>query len=106
MPKRPLTPCSSPGCPEIAVERGRCAKHQLPPRERPSDTRESAARRGYDAAWRRIRAEYLRAHRDCEVCGYPATVADHIVPLAQGGTHEATNLRALCRACHERRHGR
>jgi 5-methylcytosine-specific restriction endonuclease McrA len=32
-------------------------------------------------------------------CTGLATTVDHIVPLINGGTHDATNLRAACQAC-------
>lgn len=31
----------------------------------------------------------------------PATVVDHIVPLAEGGTHAQDNLMPLCKRCHD-----
>lgn len=39
-------------------------------------------------------AKVIRAHRGvCHVCGLPgATVVDHVVPFAEGGTDEASNL--------------
>ena len=30
----------------------------------------------------------------------PGDEVDHIVPLAQGGTHDVANLQHLCRSCH------
>lgn len=41
-------------------------------------------------------------HRDrgkCQLCGRPATEVDHI----RGSSSDATNLRALCRSCNQRR---
>jgi 5-methylcytosine-specific restriction endonuclease McrA len=35
-------------------------------------------------------------------CTNVATTADHITPLALGGTHHLSNLRASCRACNSR----
>ncbi|MEQ1930975.1 MAG: HNH endonuclease signature motif containing protein [Parvularculaceae bacterium] len=64
--------------------------------------RPSAARRGYDRKWRAIRAAFLRAHPRC-ACGSPASEADHVTPLAAGGTHGWLNLRALCKPCHSRK---
>jgi 5-methylcytosine-specific restriction endonuclease McrA len=32
-------------------------------------------------------------------CNRPATTADHIVPLAYGGTNDLGNLRASCSKC-------
>jgi hypothetical protein len=31
----------------------------------------------------------------------PATVVDHILPLAEGGTHATDNLMPLCKRCHD-----
>jgi 5-methylcytosine-specific restriction endonuclease McrA len=38
------------------------------------------------------------AHHQCQWpgCGRPANTADHIVPLAYGGSNDLANLRALC----------
>lgn len=67
--------------------------------------RPSAARRGYDAAWRRIRLAHLKRHplcADCERAGIavPATDVDHILPLRRGGTHAPSNLQSLCHFHH------
>ncbi len=52
---------------------------------------------------RRLKAEPLC--RDCAAAGIvrEATVPDHIVPLAHGGTDEDSNIRCLCAECHARR---
>lgn len=54
---------------------------------------------------RRLQAEPLC--RDCKAKGRvtAATVPDHIVPLAQGGTDEDANIRCLCADCHRLRTG-
>jgi 5-methylcytosine-specific restriction enzyme A len=42
------------------------------------------------------------AHGRCARCGqlsHPLQ-ADHITPVSQGGTHQITNLQALCTPCH------
>ena len=39
----------------------------------------------------------------CAICADPLVIGfelDHIEPLCNGGTNEATNLRAICKACH------
>lgn len=43
--------------------------------------------------------------RDCAGAGIvrEATVPDHIVPLARGGTDEDSNIRCLCADCHAKR---
>jgi len=38
-----------------------------------------------------------------EGCGNPSTVADHIVPLEQGGENTFENLQGLCASCHNRK---
>ena len=59
-------------------------------------------------AWRRIRVQALnRDHYLCQLrtsskCSGIATEVHHILPLAHGGTHNADNLMALCKACHSR----
>lgn len=65
--------------------------------------RGTPAERGYDLTWRKVRDAYLRAHRECELCGAPANEVDHIMPIRRGGTHDAENLQALCHACHSRK---
>jgi 5-methylcytosine-specific restriction protein A len=49
-----------------------------------------------------------RTHWLCEDCDAKgltraASVVDHIVPLALGGSDEDSNTRNLCKACHEAR---
>jgi 5-methylcytosine-specific restriction endonuclease McrA len=38
----------------------------------------------------------------CQICGGIATTADHVLPLALGGSHDVSNLRPLCRRCDSR----
>lgn len=60
-------------------------------------------RRGVEQRRRRLAAEPLC--RDCAAKGLvePATVPDHIVPLALGGSDDDGNIRCLCGPCHEKR---
>lgn len=74
------------------------------------DDRASAAARGYDARWRKQRSAYLRHNPLCVMCEAhgvttAATLVDHIVPLADGGTHAVGNLQSLCVQCHARKTG-
>jgi len=101
--------CSHPDCPVILIDgRSRCDEHS----GRPRDTRPSAASRGYGVHWRRIRAQFLRAHPTCSLCREPATVADHH-PLARrelvaaGDPHPDAwvNLRPLCESHHNAKSG-
>lgn len=103
MPRR-LVLCSSPTCSGYAMPgRNTCELHTP---VRMPDTRPSAARRGYDQKWRRIRAQFLRLHPICVSCGGPANEVDHIVPLAAGGTHAHSNLQSMCKSCHSSKTGR
>ena len=45
-------------------------------------------------------AALARDRHTCRTCGDPATEVDHIINLAQGGTHDPVNLQALCTPCH------
>lgn len=94
MPMRPPRACSSPGCPDYAVVGGRCSRCARAPRP---DRRPSAARRGYDAGWRALRAEVLSERRWCR-CGRRATVVDH----RDGDVRNVarSNLEAMCSTCH------
>ena len=51
----------------------------------------------HSGAWRRTRAAQLAAEPYCRMCGAPARVADHVVPLRYGGTV----LQSLCARCHQ-----
>jgi len=89
----------------------RCPKHQRA-RER---LRGSAAARGYDGRYRRLRKEAIDAHiaRYGQVCpGYgvlPHTATraelsvDHIIPLADGGRNDASNFQVICITCNKRK---
>lgn len=106
MPTRPATICISPGCPRLAVADARCAEHATTHRaeRRLTETpRLSFRQRGYGREWESTRARVLRLTPTCRVCGAPATVVDHIRPLRAGGTHDLSNLQALCRPCHQRK---
>ena len=60
-------------------------------------------RQGMAQRLRRLKAEPLC--RDCASAGIvrEATVPDHIVPLARGGSDEDSNMRCLCAVCHAKR---
>lgn len=66
--------------------------------------RPSAAARGYDADWRRLRAAQLAAHPFCRRCGAPARDVDHVAPLRQAPERrlDPANLQSLCASCHSR----
>lgn len=60
-------------------------------------------RKGVELRKRRLAAEPLC--RDCKAKGIirAATVPDHIIPLAQGGTDTDDNVQCLCGPCHDRK---
>ena len=67
--------------------------------------KDSATRRGYDAAWQRLRLVVLeRDGRLCRWCAGPADTVDHVHALADGGARlDPANLVACCRSCNSRR---
>ncbi len=97
MPRRPKRPCWRSDCPNL-----NCTEHKRPARQQ-GGTRASAARRGYDRKWRRVRAAYLKRHPWCVVCGEPATNVDHIVARVDGGSDKWDNLQSLCHSDHSRK---
>lgn len=105
MPRKPKTPCSHPGCPELTETRF-CEKHakQEAARYEKYD-RDPATHKRYGRTWKRIRDRYVSEHPLCEEClklGRMTPVAEvhHILPLSQGGTHVEDNLMSLCTPCH------
>lgn len=96
--------CVEAGC-NAKVKRGRCAEHTTAHHQRDAIARGTAAERGYDSTWRRIRNRKIKADPLCEPClrdgrTRAATEVDHIVPIDSGGTHETGNLQSICRSCH------
>jgi 5-methylcytosine-specific restriction protein A len=70
--------------------------------------RGSAASRGYDAAWRKLRAAKLAADPLCWWCLAdgnltPANTVDHIVPISDRPELRMVwgNLRSGCKPCHD-----
>jgi len=68
--------------------------------------RGTAAQRGYDHRWAKLRTAFIGGHTLCAHCLILDRVSlaaevDHIRPLAQGGARlDPDNLQALCRSCH------
>lgn len=99
MPWKAKHPCLWPGCPEL-TRRAYCAIHA----RRYDQDRGTAAARGYDARHRRWRKMVLARHPVCCDCRRElSTVADHIVPLSQGGDWSLENGQGLCQADHNRK---
>ncbi|HXO84685.1 MAG TPA: HNH endonuclease [Gemmatimonadales bacterium] len=105
----PRRPCAgSPTC-KAFVEKGRCPSCARK-RERQRGSRHA---RGYDAAWVRLRDEFLAdpVNRHCVRCAARdrqrrATEVDHDVPfqgLADPRRLDRQNLRPLCGTCHRQK---
>lgn len=58
--------------------------------------------------------EQKRAHRVlrrdnyiCHVCGEQrATIADHVLPVAQGGSDDESNMKGICSRCNKKKTGK
>ena len=67
--------------------------------------RDPESNKRYGSQWRKIRALYINTHPLCEEWlkhgrTTPVEQVHHIVPLAEGGTHDFSNLMSLCGSCH------
>lgn len=109
VPRKPKRPCSFPGCPNLTDGRF-CEEHQKQENKRYEKyDRDPAVRRRYGRAWKRIRDSYVAQHPFCEQCYDKGVLVEteevhHKKPLSQGGTHDRSNLIALCKECHARIH--
>ena len=96
MPRKPKKPCAYPGCPNLTDGRY-CPEHQS---KINSDYekygRDKNVKRKYGRAWKRIRDKYAAEHPFCERCFERG--------ILEGGTHDRSNLIALCKSCHSREH--
>lgn len=98
-------PCTSPGCRKLvsgASRTSRCAEHAPAPWA--TNEGKTAHQRGYGARWRRLRAVVLASEPLCRQCDREGRIAaarivDHVVPKAEGGTDEMSNLQPLCLRC-------
>ncbi len=111
MPTNPKTACSYPNCPELTHERY-CDKHKKKTDKYYNKyQRDPNMRKRYGKDWRSIRSRYLSEHALCEECYKQnkltgATVIHHKLSLRDGGTHEDSNLMALCKSCHSSLHAK
>lgn len=103
--------CIERGCPKLT--RGtRCERHeaefQLRKASEYDAQRPSPAARGYDERHREWRAKVLKRDPICVCgCGEPSTVADHIIPIRDGGARfDLKNGQGMAESCHNAKRGR
>nr|WP_244492170.1 HNH endonuclease signature motif containing protein [Aureimonas sp. AU12] len=92
------------------VASGKTCACRIKARAEADARRPSAAVRGYDAAWKRVRSDFLKRHPVCcsPGCGKPATEADHVVSVAERPDLRLSwsNLRPFCKPHHSQRTAR
>jgi len=105
VPQLPKKPCAYPGCPATIREGRYCPAHKtIASREYDKVHRRNHSK-NYGTRWRKICELYVTKHPVCEHCleagrYVPVDEVHHIVPIADGGTHDDDNLVSLCRSCH------
>ena len=109
MPMKPKRPCRYPGCPNLTDGRY-CPEHQQKVNSNYEKYgRDPATKKRYGRAWKRIRDKYAAEHPFCELCFKRGIIVEtqeihHKKPLSEGGTHDRSNLIALCKSCHSSIH--
>lgn len=103
MPTKQMHPCNHPGCPRLTRERF-CPEHAREAAAESERTRETAAQRGYDHRWSKIRMMKLNRDPLCERCGRAAELVHHKDRNPRNNAPE--NHESLCTACHDREHAR
>ena len=106
MPEAAKRPCRKPSCPAL-THATYCDAHAPEARRQREQWKGSAASRGYDAAWQRVRLRILK--RDNYLCIpclkrgriTPAEAVDHIVPIrvAPDRRLDETNCQAIGVVC-------
>lgn len=117
MPYRPPRVCIEAGCNLTSVGGShRCERHRLAAEEKRAEQRKIAhlkynERRDESDSfykterWKKLSAYYRKKHPVCEHCENAASdITDHIKPYKSHPDLglDWDNLRALCRACHNR----
>ena len=105
MPLNAKYPCAYPDCPETIREDRYCPAHKTIANREYDRQHRSNHSQLYGSRWRKLRQLYVSKHPLCEHCladGFyvPVSEVHHILPLADGGTHDEENLVSLCQSCH------
>lgn len=71
-----------------------------------STRRLSRQARGYGRAHEKMRERVLAEEPLCRIClakgiSTPTTIADHIIPKAEGGSDGRDNYQGACKDCHD-----
>ncbi len=110
MPRKPMRPCSYPGCPHLTEDKtGYCETHRKQVQRQYDSQRGTANQRGYDYRWHQYTRVYLAEHPLCALCAkkeppviIAASLVDHIIP--HRGNHELfwdpSNHQPACTECH------
>ncbi|MGG0756253.1 HNH endonuclease signature motif containing protein [Brevibacillus laterosporus] len=100
--------CRKQGCSKLTENRY-CDAHKSQTKLY-NQERGTAAKRGYDARWRKARAGYLAGNPLCKKCLekgkiIAATVVDHITPHKGDVVlfWDRNNWQGLCASCHSRK---
>jgi HNH endonuclease len=93
MTLRACVQCGAPFKPRHPKNR-HCPAHEQHGREHAGPST-----RAQNAEYYRNRRIILANHPACHWCGQPATQADHLTPVARGGSNELSNLVPACQHC-------
>lgn len=105
-PYKPLHPCNHHGCPALTLERF-CPTHQRQVTAEYEASRGTAAERGYDGTWAKVRVWKLSHEPLCERCQAAGRdVAAVLVHHCDRNPrhNESSNLESLCDPCHDQEH--
>lgn len=98
---RAVKVCGTPGCVELTTS-PHCPRHTVAAWAATPARRVDRNGRP-PSGWQESKLRRLVLERDghaCYLCGAPATVADHVVPVAEGGRNHPSNMAAICHPCH------
>jgi 5-methylcytosine-specific restriction protein A len=100
-------PCLERGCRNVSPK-SRCPEHTRAAQRQRDAYRGTPAQRGYDRAYLAARRLILAdgPHACAWRCGRVATTADHVIPLAKGGSNDPGNLVPACAPCNSSRGSR